>query len=391
MELHSEYPEIVAELEALRPRPRPDFAAELDARVAAGFSDSTRRDASWLDRLGERLSDISWRRVAGPAGALALVAIAAATAAISLSESGPAAGERRIADHPVASPEIAPSPAPSDSAANLNEFSQKVSPANQASQGTPDVEVVGSAAGAAANTAAGTATATGPYAARARARDIERSARVTLAVDPDDVRSAASEVFSTVHAYDGIVLRSSVHSRRGGDAVASFDLLIPSARLDDALAAFSDIGPVSSRSDASVDVTAPTIGLEERVRDSQAKIKGLLAELAGADSDVERESVEAELRSERDRLARVRSRLNSLQRRTHFSRISLRIESDPDSGGSGSWGIGDATADAARILGIAAGVTLIGLAVLAPIALIALLGWAAQRAWVRRSRERVLD
>ena len=35
--------------------------------------------------------------------------------------------------------------------------------------------------------------------------------------------------------------------------------------------------------------------------------------------------------------------------------------------------------------------TLIGLAVLAPIALIALLGWAAQRAWVRRSRERVLD
>ena len=320
------------------------------------------------------------------------MAIAAATAAISISESGPAAGERRIADHPVASPEIAPSPAPSDSAANLNEFSQKVSPANQASQGTPDVEVVGSAAGAAANTAAGTATATGPYAARARARDIERSARVTLAVDPDDVRSAASEVFSTVHAYDGIVLRSSVHSRREGDAVASFDLLIPSARLDDALAAFSDIGPVSSRSDASVDVTAPTIGLEERVRDSQAKIKGLLAELAGADSDVERESVEAELRSERDRLARVRSQAQ-LAAASH----PLFPDLAADRVGPGQRRLrllgqsATRTADAARILGIAAGVTLIGLAVLAPIALIALLGWAAQRAWVRRSRERVLD
>jgi hypothetical protein len=375
MELHSEYPEIVAELEAMRPRPRPDFAAELDACVAAGFSDSTRQDASWFDRLGERLSGLSWRRVAVPVGAAALIAIAVATAVISISESGPAAGERRITDQPVASPEVAPRPAPSDSAANLNEFSQKV-PQVVGSSGT------GSAAGAGA-------TESGPYAARARVRDIERSARVTLAVDPDDVRSAASDVFTTVHSYEGIVLRSSVRTRGRGDAVASFDLLIPRARLDDALAAFSDIGPVSSRSDASVDVTAPTIGLEERAQDSKAKIESLLRELSGAESDTERESVEAELRSERNRLARVRSSLNSLQRRTHFSRVSLRIESDPDS--AGSWGAGDALDDAEGILGIAAGVTLIGLAVLAPIALIALLGWAAQRAWVRRSRERVLD
>ena len=85
--------------------------------------------------------------------------------------------------------------------------------------------------------------------------------------------------------------------------------------------------------------------------------------------------------------------LNSLQRRTNFSRVSLRIESDADaaSGGGGSWGVGDALDDAGRILGVAAGVTLIALAVLAPIALILLLLWAAQRAWVRRSRERVLD
>ena len=315
--------------------------------------------------------------MAVPVGAAALIAIAVATAVISISESGPAAGERRIADHPVASPEVAPSPAPSDSGADLNEFSQKV-PQVVGSSGT------GSAAGAGA-------AESGPYAARARARDIERSARVTLAVDPDDVHSAASDVFATVHSYDGIVLRSSVRTRGKGDAVASFDLLIPSARLDDALAAFSDIGPVSSRSDASVDVTAPTIGLEERAQDSKAKIESLLRELSRAGGDTERESVEAELRSERNRLARVRSSLNSLQRRTHFSRVSLRIESDPDSAGAGSWGIGDATADAARILGIAAGVTLIGLAVLAPIALITLLGWAAHRAWVRRSRERALD
>ena len=316
MELHSEYPEIVAELEAMRPPPRPDFAAELDACVAAGFSNSTHHVGSWFDRLGERLSGLSWRRAAGPIGAVALIAIAVATAVISISESGPSDGERQIADHAAASPEVAPTPTPSDSAANLNQFSQKV-PQVVGSSGT------GSAAGV------GTAES-GPYAARARVRDIERSARVTLAVDPDDVHSAASDVFSTVHSYDGIVLRSSVRTRGEGGAVASFDLLIPSARLDDALAAFSDIGPVSSRSDASVDVTAPTIGLEERAQDSRAKIESLVRELSAAGSDAERESVEAELRSERNRLARVRSRLNSLQRRTHFSRVSLRIESDPN-------------------------------------------------------------
>src|SRR4029079_8062944 len=106
------------------------------------------------------------------------------TALISISESGPVAGERRTADHPVAFPQVAPSPAPSDSDAKLHEFSQKV-PGVVGSSGT------GSAAGAGA-------AESGPYAARARVRDIERSARVTLAVDPDDVRSAASDVFTTV-------------------------------------------------------------------------------------------------------------------------------------------------------------------------------------------------
>ena len=40
---------------------------------------------------------------------------------------------------------------------------------------------------------------------------------------------------------------------------------------------------------------------------------------------------------------------------------------------------------------VAAGVTLVGLAVLAPIALLALLVWLTRRAWVRQSRERALE
>ena len=226
MELHSEYPEIVAELEAMRPRPRPDFAAELDARVAAGFSDSTRRAGSWFDRLGERLSDLSWRRRGGPGRR-------AGTDRDRRRHGGDLdlrirPGERRSGSSPTTLRHPPRSPRarrPSDSAASLNQFSQKVAAGGR---------LLGDR-----RRAAGAAAAEHPAPTRRGPghRDIERSARVTLAVDPDDVRSAAADVFSTVHAYDGIVLSSSVRTRGKGDAVASFDLLIPSARLDDALAA----------------------------------------------------------------------------------------------------------------------------------------------------------
>ncbi len=380
MELHSEYPEIVAELEAMRPRPRPDFAAELDARVAAGFSDSTRREAPGSTGSGRGSATspgAAWR-------ALSERSHWSRSPSRRPRSRSPNPVRRRARGNSSITPrhprEIAPSPAPQ----RLGRQPQRVQP-----EGPAGGRLLGA-------TGVGRGTPgrrqSGPYAARARARDIERSARVTLAVDPDDVRSAASEVFSTVHAYDGIVLRSSVHSRREGDAVASFDLLIPSARLDDALAAFSDIGPVSSRSDASVDVTAPTVGLEERV-----------AGLAGEDQEPPRRARRAQTpmsSGNRWKQSCARSAIGS----PGFGPGSTPCSVAPTSPGSrcgssrtrtargaGSWGIGDALADAARILGIAAGVTLIGLAVLAPIALIALLLWAAQRAWVRRSRERVLD
>jgi hypothetical protein len=249
-----------------------------------------------------------------------------------------------------------------------------------------------SAGSAGGSAAADQASSVGPYAARVRHRDVERSARLVLGVAPDEVRSAAGEVLAVVHEYDGIVLRSSTRTRDQGRAVASFDLLVPSRRLSDALAALSQIGPVRSRSDAAVDVTAPTIGLQERARDSRAKVDALIAELEAATTASERESIESELGAERDRLARLRSRLSAMERRTHFARVSVRVVSDPEAAAAegGGWGIDDALGDAGRILAIAAGVTVVALAVLAPIALILILALGGRRAWLRRSRERAL-
>src|SRR5262245_28769742 len=78
--------EVVAELESMRPRPRPAFATELDARVASGFAESG--GDPWQDRLRTALDGLSWRRLGVPLGATALAAIVVATAVIAVSESG---------------------------------------------------------------------------------------------------------------------------------------------------------------------------------------------------------------------------------------------------------------------------------------------------------------
>jgi leucyl-tRNA synthetase len=161
----------------------------------------------------------------------------------------------------------------------------------------------------------------GRYAAHANHRDIERSSQIVLGADPADVRSDAAKVFDAVHAADGIVLRSSIHDGAAGEAGAYFDLLIPSGKVGDTLAAFSSIDEVRSRHESTQDITAPTIRVGERLRDSRAKIDGLLAQLATTTTDTERAAVEAELRAERARAAALRSRLSDLSRRASRQRF----------------------------------------------------------------------
>ena len=121
-----------------------------------------------------------------------------------------------------------------------------------------------------------------------------------------------------------------------------------------------------------------------------------MKELGDTETEAERESVEARLREERGRHASIRARLDHLDKRAAMSEVTVRIVTDhgagvtPPSKDDGSWGVGDALHDAGQILTIAAGVLLIGLAILGPIALIALAFWLANRFRLRRLRERTL-
>jgi len=364
----------IAELTALRPAPRPAFAAELDKRAAAGFP---RR--SPLGRLAARLQAIQPRRVLIPAGATALAAVAAVTVVVAVS--GPETDSKTLlsATNPSASETAEPSAGGG-------------SPGFVYESAVPTVAAPEQ--GMSSGSAGSARSATGPFASKTLDRDIERSAEMVLGADLTEIGGAAAKVFDAVHASNGIVLRSSVRNGAEGEAGAQFELLIPSARLGDALAAFSAIAEVRSRHEATADITAPTVRTGELLRDSRARIEGLLTQLAAADTDAERTAAETELRAERRHNAYLRSQLSTLKRRANFSRVSLRIETgaaSTSSEDSGGWGIGDALDDAGRILAIAAGVAIVGLAVIAPFVLIALLVWLANRARIRRSRERVLD
>ncbi len=375
----------VAALESLRPAPAPTFAAELDQRAAAGFPRRASRAQAPLARLAARLRAVEPRRLLLPAAGTALAAVAVATVrrrdrgaleAAALRLARPSAGAGFQFEAPIPTAPYG-SPAGSRLGQQLCRPRCGVRRESRPTALRPAVERPSSNSG--------------PFAAGAQHREVERAAEIVLGTTPAEVHEVAGQVLQTVHTYRGIVLRSSIHDV--GEADSSFDLLIPSAKLSDALAGFSEAGEVLSRSESSADVTARTIGLGERLQDAEAAVKGLLGQLAAAESDSEREAVEAELRSARARAAGLRSRLSALQRRVHFSRVSVRIDSKPGAvtGGSGGWGFSDALHDAGHILVIAAGVTIVGLAILAPLALIALLAWLARRTWIRRERERALE
>lgn len=382
--------ELAATLRELRPQPKPEFTAELDARASAGFPRES-RGASALVRLRERLASTPPRRLIAPAGAFAVAAVVIATAVVATTDGG----------------------APSSPSSGSSSSGQLLSDTRYFN---PDTLHKGAAGGEAPASSTGSSATeyeaavpergavgterppkpTGPYASQTGRRDIERSAEMVLGTEPAEIRSASAKVFDAVHAADGIVLSSSIRDGEAGEAGADFELLIPSAKLGDALASISRIGEVRSRHEATQDITAPTVSVGEKLQDSRATVEGLLGQLAGADSDEERVAVEAQLRSERYRMAALRSRLSSLNRRANLSRVTLRIEtgastSSSDDGSGAGWGLGDGIDGAGRILAVAAGVSVIGLAILAPFAPFALIAWLTRRTWIRRARRDALS
>lgn len=390
---------LAAELRALRPKPRPEFTAELDERAAAGFPRRSR-----LPRLSlGPLRAYPPRRLILAGGAFAVLAIFVASTLIVAGRDDPGPQDNLALlepEHRLATP----SPEAPDNSGGGTGGNNAPSQENSGIQYETDVPMAASEMSSGPSRTAGSVYGSAASEAESlngverhngnvHRRAVERSAEIVLAAEPGDVGEDSSEVFEVVHAHDGIVMSSSTREGKPGQAGARFELLLPSDDLSDSLAALSAIDEVRSRHEATTDITAPTVDTAELLRDSQARIDSLLAQLEGAETESEREAVETELRQERRHRATLRSQLQHLKKRANYSRVLLRIETggaeEPSSGGS-SWGVDDALGDAGKILAVVAAVAVVGLAILGPIALIALLAWLSHRAWVRRERRRVL-
>jgi len=354
-------PELAELGELLRedpPRPDPAWARELDARAAAGFHRPPRR-SPWKALRRHRRALIP----AVSFACVALLVVGLSTADLSGDESASSGGGGTT------------------SAESAGSGAESAGSAGSAGRAAPMMAPAPGGGGAASD-------------GRDR-RAQERSAALILAARPREVDRVAAGVLRVTDDAGGFVASSTVAGGNRSEAGGSFELRIPAARLDRALAALSRLAKVRQRSQSSRDITAQTVSARERLREARREREGLLRALADATTLNETEAVKARLRSVNGRIAAARASVRRVVNRAAYANVSVELVAEHGGaagvGGDGRWTPGDALRDAGRVLEVAAGIAVIVLALLVPLALLAGLGLLAARMLGHRRRERALD
>ena len=226
-----------------------------------------------------------------------------------------------------------------------------------------------------------------------------QSAQLNLSTAPSRVDDVAQEAFNVIGQENGIVNRSSVTQTGSADGNAFMHLSVPSSALAQTMTKLSQLpyARVASRTDNSQDVNNQYIQAKRRLADAQALRTSLLKQLANAVTTEQVDSLKAQLRDAERSISSDESSLAALNHRIAYSNISLTIFAGaqppvtPTHHGSSGFTLGKATHDAGRVLVVVAGVLLIGLAVLLPVAAIAALAWWVGGMVTHRRRERALD
>jgi len=384
---YAELAELALLLADDRPAVDPVFAHTLDERVAGRFGGAAR--GAEQERPSRRFTWSGWL-----AGGVALTTLAAAVVAVFVFLPG--------IDH-------AGSTSPSSSPASSGVSSAASSAVGSASSGN-------SASGAASESASPHRASSGAAASRAAApaatspsgqtpqpqsngRKTIQSAQLNLATAPGRVDDVAQEAFNVIGQENGIVNRSSVTQTGSADGNAFMQLSVPSSALAPTMTKLSQLtyARVASRTDNSQDVNNQYVQAKRRLADAQALRTSLLKQLANAVTTEQVDSLKAQIRDAERSISSDESSLAALNRRIAYSNISLTIFAGaqppvtPTHHGSGGFTLGKATHDAGRVLVVVAGVLLIGLAVLLPVAVIAGLAWWVGGMVTHRRRERALD
>ncbi len=376
--------ELVRDVRATGPEMTPAFAARLEQEVRDGFPSSQERDPvsvrpTWQGRR--------WLLLPA-AGSLAAVLVALVVVFGGGSgEPTPTAMSREGAGTPL---EAAVPDAPSAGVAEDSAASGEPDQAAQAGRSAAPAPAQSS--GGASGSAGGSPLSIAP----APSRKVERIAVLVIQTPDGRFESTTDAVIATVGRFRGIVASSQIGSSDANGGEASFELRIPTERLDQALAALSKLGHVTERSQSLQDITSSFTSAQERLTDARAERRGLLRALARATTTRQIAGIKAQLRTVGSRIGGLKGRLASLRRRADLSTVSLTVigggtsETGGGSGG-GDWTPGDAAGDALRVLEVSAGIALICLAVLAPLGLIGAAMALVVRSGRRRRRETALD
>ncbi len=377
-----DFEDLVHDIRATAPEMSPGFAASLEHRVSEGFPATDEHPAPRSPR----------RWVLFPAAGALCAALVALVVVLGTIGGGEDQSATPLADTSVATSDPA---AGSGLAGSPKESAPQAAAPPSADQSASPAQ--GGSSGSVAPAPAPSRARRDPAAVvpRSGERKVQRTADLVLRVPNAKVADATDGVIRTVDRFGGIVASSQSRSE-GRHAESSFDLRIPTERLDDALAALSKLGHVASRSQDLVDITGSFTSAQDRLSDARAERRGLLKALGRASTQRQIDSLRGRLRNVRSQIARLNGDLAALRRRADLSTVSVTVRgtasvASDDDGSGGTWSPGDAARDAVRVLEVIAGVLLIALAIVAPLGILALLGALGVRAARRRRREAALD
>jgi hypothetical protein len=379
---YAELAEIALLLSADRPQVPPMFAQSLDARVAGRFAPDAAPPRRRRRRIPKGFWEASGALAAGVALIVGLVVVV-----------GGHGGSPSYSSFSSTSA-AASAPAPSSSAGG-SASSSSASASGSAGSAAGSQK---SAASAPAASSSQSSTAAAPtLQPPTSGRKVVQSAQLQLAAPPNRIDDVAQQVYDTIGGLGGIVLSSTVTQTGGTDGYAQFELSVPSGSLGQAMSRLSSLNnaTVVSRTDATQDITDQYGAAQRALADARALRTSLLKQLAGATTTEQIDSLKAQIHDAEASISSDQATLNRLNHQVGFSQVSVQIDARrgvaPVSHGSGGFGVGQAAHDAGRVLTVAAGVALIALAALTPIALVVALFWWTGTAVRRRRREQALD
>ena len=366
-----ELEELVSDIRATAPEMTPGFAARLEHEVSDGFP-TPREQPSPIRRPGRR-----WLLLpAGGALAAMLVALVIVL--------GGGDGDREITSFSGETAELPAGAVERDSGGGAAKGEAADEAASEPAPASPQAS---SAARAAPAPVPPVGDTQGP-------RKVERSASMALETPAGDFERTTDAVNAVVARFGGIVASAQIGESDVAGGEATFDLRIPTDRLDRALAALAKLGHVTERSQGLQDITGSFRSAQERLSDVRAERRGLLRALERATTQAQIDSIKARLRSVGGQISSLKGQLGALRRRADLATVSLTVRATGENGatgGGGQWTPGDAAGDALRVLEVAAGILLVALAVLVPLGFVAAAVALGVRLGRRRRREAALD